>query len=226
MQALSSLGIEPFVIDIADTAENLPEFLQSKILIINITCKDIAAFGRLIKAIEKSAVEQVLFVSSTSVYEAANRVISESDGLESPQHPLVMIENQFLQNDCFESSVVRFGGLVGYSRHPGRFFRGGRTVKDPDSNVNLIHRDDCINILEKIVASGTWGETFNCCADTHPSKREFYSRATRQLGLPPPVFDESGDQPCKIISNAKVKRMLEYEFLYPDLMQIDFGESA
>jgi hypothetical protein len=66
-----------------------------------------------------------------------------------------------------------------------------------------------------------WGEVFNCCADTHPTKREFYTQAAESIGAPVPQFADSGDRSFKIISNEKVKRFLNYEFLHPDLMKIE-----
>jgi len=199
-------------------------FLRSQVLIINIPSKDIDGFKRLVNAIEHSEIESVLFVSSTSVYENQDTVISESDGAESQHHPLLIIEKLFRDSDEFETTIVRFGGLIGYNRHPGRFFRGNKVVNNPDSGVNLIHRDDCINIIEKIVANETWGEVFNACADSHPTKREFYTQAAGLLGAPAPIFAESDEEAFKIISNEKVKRVLDYSFVYPDLMTIRFAE--
>jgi hypothetical protein len=83
---------------------------------------------------------------------------------------------------------------------------------------------DCINIIEKIVANETWGEVFNCCADSHPSKRAFYSQAAGLPGVPAPMFAESDENAFKIISNERVKRALDYSFLYPHLMAIGFPE--
>ena len=224
LPALAALPAAAFVIDIGKPTDDIQAFLESAVLIVNITSKDIAGFERLVKAIENSGVEKVLFVSSTSVYPADSQLVSESDGKESPQHPLVIIENLFTQNPNFQTTILRFAGLVGYSRHPGRFFRGGKQVTNADSTVNLIHRDDCINIIDRIVSNEVWGETFNGCADTHPRKREFYARAARHLGVPPPVFADSSDQSFKRVDNRKLKRVLGYEFVYPDLMAIDFDE--
>jgi hypothetical protein len=110
--------------------------------------------------------------------------------------------------------------LIGYGRHPGRFFRKGRLIQNPDSHVNLIHRDDCIEIISRIIKKEVWGEVFNCCADTHPTKREFYTQAAKSIGLTAPDFEYSGTNSFKIISNEKVKRILNYEFLHPDLTKI------
>ena len=217
---LAALPGEACIVDIGKPLDDIDAFLQSNTLIVNITSKDIDGFERLVRKIQASAVESVLFVSSTSVYPVSCKVVSEAAGEESPDHPLVIIENLFRQSEQFRTTIVRFAGLIGGSRHPGRFFRGGKTVKNPDASVNLIHRDDCINILDRIVANDLWDETFNACADSHPSKREFYSQAAKIMGEPLPDFEGSDDHSFKIIDNRKLKRVLGYEFLHPDLMAI------
>ena len=178
----------------------------------------------MLRKIEASPIQAVLFVSSTSVYADKGKLVSEEAGDESPHHPLVIIENLFRQSGQFRTSIVRFAGLIGGSRHPGRFFRGGKMVKNANAGVNLIHRDDCINILDRIVANDLWGETFNACADTHPSKREFYSQAAKMAGAPLPEFEDSAAGSFKIIDNRKLKQVLGYEFLHPDLMAIRFEQ--
>ena len=219
---LSSIKVEPFIVDIERLPSNLQTFLDVNILIINIPSKNIDGFIGLLKEIENSEVEKLLFVSSTSVYENKNKTISESDGEESTISPLLTIENLFKNSSTMKTTIVRFGGLIGYSRNPGKFFSKGRIVHNPGSNVNLIHRDDCIEIISQIVEKEVWGEVFNCCADTHPTKREFYTNAAKSIGFPVPKFEDSGFTSFKIISNQKVKRILRYEFLHPDLMKIKF----
>ena len=91
-----------------------------------------------------------------------------------------------------------------------------------DAPVNLIHLDDCLGIIDAILQQQAWGETFNGCADTHPSKREFYSYARKLMGLPAPEFDTETEVKYKIISNQKIKTKLNYTFQHPDLMKIVF----
>ena len=219
---LTSLGATPFIIDIGSTTDSIQSFLQAEVLIINIPSKDIDSFRHLAQEIEQSPIKNMVFVSSTSVYDNTNTTIAESDGLESAQSPLLMIENLLKRCSRTQTTVVRFGGLIGYSRHPGKFFRQGRRVRHPDSRVNLIHRDDCIGIIRHIIDQEVWGEVFNCCADTHPTKRAFYTQATESIGEPAPEFEESATNPFKIISNQKVKDCLNYRFIHPDIMKIHF----
>lgn len=220
--ALRAINVEPFILDIENIPVNIQSFLQSNILIVNIPSKNIKAFSNLLKEIENSSVNEVIFVSSTSVYRDNNETISESNSVDLMQCPLHTIEEMFRNCGKIKTTIIRFGGLIGYSRHPGKFFGSGRIVKNPDANVNLIHRDDCIGIITKILENEVWNEVFNCCADTHPTKREFYTQTAHSIGQGTPNFESSNEIIFKIMSNVKVKKLLNYKFLHPDLMKIKF----
>lgn len=223
---LTSINAEPFIIDIEALSANIQPFLQTDIVIINIPSKNIDAFRNLLHEMNKSTIEKIIFVSSTSVYKNNNKTILEADGEESPLSPLSAIEDLFRNCGTLQTTIVRFGGLIGYTRNPGKFFSKRRPIHDPDSNVNLIHRDDCIGIISQIVRQEAWGEVFNCCADTHPTKREFYTYAATSIGGIAPEFADSDATSFKIISNQKVKQFLQYEFLHPDLMTIPFEKNT
>ena len=72
LQELLSAKVEPFIVDIDGLSSDIKTFLQTNILIINIPSKNIDGFIGLLREIEKSEVEKLLFVSSTSVYENNN----------------------------------------------------------------------------------------------------------------------------------------------------------
>ncbi len=217
---IATLKAEPFIVDIANINDDIQQFLTSEILVINITSKDLDDFAKLLGAIEQSEIKKVLFVSSTSVYDKTNTTISEADACESDDSPIFKIEKLLSSNKYIESTMIRFAGLIGYTRKPGGFFASGKTVKDPDAFVNLIHRDDCIAIIMKIIEQEIWNEVFNCCADTHPTKREFYSKAALAIGNKIPEFEKTASTSFKIISNQKIKERLNYQFIYADLMQM------
>jgi len=219
---LTSENITPFIIDIDQFNKHITTFLDSPILIINITSKNKDSFGNLITKIEQSSVERIIFISSTSVYQNGNTITSESDEAESAESALFQIENLFRNNNHFQTTIVRLAGLIGPQRHPGHFFRNGKKVQQANAPVNLIHLDDCIAIINEIIEQNVWGETFNACSDTHPTKREFYSHARQLLSLPPPEFIETDKEEYKIINNMKVKQTLNYSFKHPDVMKMTF----
>ena len=85
----------------------------------------------------------------------------------------------------------------------------------------MIHRDDCIGIIEQIIKKSIWNETFNACADTHPTRREFYSKAALAIGEDVPDFIETNSKNKKIISSHKLKMMLNFKFKYHNLLDIN-----
>ena len=214
-----------YLVDIDDLSNDIQAFLATEILIINITSKNKDGFANLIKQIETSTIKNVLFISSSSVYSPVNGVVSEDDGMESADSLLYQIEQMFKSNTHFKTTILRLSGLIGYSRHPGNFFKKGKVVQQPDAPVNLIHRDDCIGIITSILKQAAWGETFNGSASTHPTKREFYSYASGLLNIPNPEFStESDSDTYKIVSSEKVIKQLGYQFIYPDVMTIKYDE--
>ena len=53
----------------------------------------------------------------------------------------------------------------------------------------------------------------NACADGHPTKKEFYTRAALAIGLEPPTFADDVKE-YKIASNARLKELIGYEFIH------------
>lgn len=215
---LKSLGIFPFLIDIDAVQNNYSDFFNSEILIVNIPSKNIAGFQNLIKQIEKSGLKKVLFTSATSVYRNNNNSITEE--VPTKDIPLANIERLFSSSPNFDTTIVRFAGLFGYTRNPANFFPEGREIPNPEGFVNMIHQDDCVQIIQQIVFQEIWNEVFNACADTHPKRRAFYTSMYLKAGKRPPVFKEADPVTLKIISNQKLKDRLQYKFKFPDLLHI------
>ena len=223
--SFEQFGATPYIVDI-DQALFPKAFFESDILICNITSKNQAGFDKLIEHIADSQIQHVLFISSSSIYLNANAVVTEDGDAEDTDNVLFQIEQTFQSCPHFDTTILRLSGLIGYQRHPGRFFSNGKVVPQPDAPVNLIHRDDCIKLISQILEQSAWGDVFNGCADTHPTKRQFYSHARHLLGEHPPTFSDQTLGQTKTVSNAKIKQRLGYHFIYPDVMQIPFNETG
>lgn len=210
-------NIQPFLIDISQDEINA-DFLYSDILIIAITSKSEDDFTRWISNIEKSTIKKVIFISSTSVYPSLNKVMTEVD--ETINNSLAIIEDLFRINTHFKTTIIRFAGLFGGERHPANWFQNGRKIPQPIGFVNMIHRDDCIGIIEEIIAQNCFGETFNACSNHHPTRKEFYENAKKSRGFESPVFEENEVLSWKIISSEKVQKALNYSFIHDDLLEL------
>lgn len=209
-------GITPFIIDINNQDIYLSDFLVADVLIIAIPSKNTSAFKNLIKAIELAEVHKVIFVSSTSVYPFTNGIVTEET--ETKNSPLVDIENLLKANSTFETTIIRFGGLFGYDRKPGNFVKPGKKVDNPEGYINLIHRDDCIQIIEQLILKDVWNEVLNACSDDHPTRREFYLKEVKKLVKSTILFNEESENNYKLVNSQKLKNLLNYEFKHADLM--------
>jgi nucleoside-diphosphate-sugar epimerase len=217
IDVLESLDIEAHLVNISEL-EVFDLFLESDILVIAITSKDIDGFENLISQIQESSIQKVIFISSTSVYPSINKIMTEEDEVVQ-HHPLVRIENLFIENTSFETTVIRFAGLFGGERHPANWFKNGRKIPQPKGFVNMIHREDCIAIIHQIINQNCWNEVFNACADHHPTRRSFYTLAKLSKDFEVPEFEENEVYQWKIISSKKVQQVLDYEFIHNDLLK-------
>ncbi len=213
---LKSESITPYLIDISNLGDKISGFLNSEILIIAITSKNINDFKKLLKFIETSQIKKVLFVSSTSIYENLNQIVTEESPTKNSQ--LHQIEKLFIENKKIKTTIVRFGGLFGYNRKPGNFLPNHKKMEDPEGFVNLIHRDDCIKIIEQLISKNIWNTILNACADSHPKRRDFYTKENIKLGNKITLFNENSMNEYKIISSEKLKTVLDFNFKYSDLM--------
>lgn len=228
---LESEGITPFLVRLEEQqiSASVADFLaDSQILIINIPPKlrggstenFVAKITTLLPFIENSTVEKVLFVSSTSVYGEANEVVTEATVLNPDTEggrQLAIVENVLQKNSRFQTTILRFGGLISDDRNPVRFLSGRENIENPDTPINLIHQDDCIGIIEKIIALNSWGGTYNAVAPFHPTRQEYYTQKAIELNLALPKFAALNTIVGKTILNNKVIEVLDYSFIKPTL---------
>ncbi|GAA4046171.1 NAD(P)H-binding protein [Flavobacterium chungnamense] len=232
---LEKAGISAFQINLfEDRIEgNLDLFLSnSDVLIIDIPPKlrgnssenFVAKIQNIISFIEKSSVEKVIFVSSTSVYSDDNSIITE-ETIPNPDtesgRQLLEAEHLLRSNKNFQTTILRFGGLIGEDRHPIKFLAGRKNIENPESTINLIHQIDCIGIIEEIIEKGLrqaqsenwdWNEVFNAVAPFHPTRKDYYTQKAIELDLSLLEFDESRISIGKTILSEKVASVLNYEF--------------
>lgn len=226
-QRLTAAGKNAFQVNVRSESVSgsaVESFLEAAILILNITPNrdelEQEQFASLLPLIEASTIRKVLFVSATSVYPNVNRRVFEEEGIELKTHHLYRSERFLSENTSFETTVLRLAGLIGGERHPGRFFRKSGWIKNGNAPVNLIHRVDCIKIIQQIIEQNVWGETFNACSDTHPLKNDFYPLAAKSIGLDPPKVDLTGESKFKIVDNQKIKKQLQLQLDYPDVLDL------
>ncbi|WP_198554696.1 SDR family NAD(P)-dependent oxidoreductase [Flavobacterium sp. ALD4] len=228
---LEKVGIHPFLIALeADRISGpIEDFLKgSTILIIDIPPKlrginkenFVSKIEILIPFIEKSTIENILFISSTSVYGDDNDQVTEETVLNPDSESgkqLAIVEGVLQGNSRFKTTILRFGGLIGEDRNPIRFLAGRENLENPDAPINLIHQTDCIGIILKIIEKNSWGETYNAAAPAHPSREAYYTKKALKLNLVPPKFNHDTLSVGKTILEDKLVKKLNYTFTITNL---------
>lgn len=240
LSTFRDLGINPFLVILSEVegalenesvSKTITDFLaKSETLIIDIPPKlrgSAASFPtplemtfvkkieNLIPFIEKSTVKKVLFVSSTSVYGDENGMITEetepNPDTESGKQ-LLLAEALLQNNRNFETTILRFGGLIGEDRQPVKFLAGKENLENAEAPVNLIHQNDCIGVIQEIINQSKWNEVFNAVAPFHPTRSAYYTQKAIDLNLALPKFSSEKSNIKKTISSEKTERVLNYKF--------------
>ena len=205
LTALKNANINPFLIRIEENGiiGEMDIFLQNAtILIIDIPPKlrgaqsenFVSKIKNCIPFIEKAKIKKVIFISSTSVFADDNSVVTELT-VPRPESEsgkqLLEAENVLRANCNFDTTIIRFGGLYGADRHPAKMLAGKVNVANPNAPVNLIHLNDCIAIIEKIISSAAFEKIYNAVAPCHLTRQKYYTQKAQEFNLPAPLFDNS-----------------------------------
>lgn len=226
LKDIQSLGAQAELIDLNPASYAAPSgaFLNAETLIINIPPAIRRGKGdehfhqikRLVTDIQEQAttLKKIIYISSTSVYTLPGDKKEED---ADPDHILVKTEN-YLQENCKQNVLIlRPAGLFGYGRIiVNHLIRKKRTLDD--GPVNMVYRDDVVAIIDQLVSSHQTNNVWNVCADMHPKKSVFYPHIAEKSGLEKPDINTNVTTKGKTVNNNKIKKSLNYDFLYPDPM--------
>ncbi len=230
LKVLDEAGIKAFQIDLSPEmiGEGLKDFFETDILVISIPPR-VSKYGKehhvlqikdLIKRIKQyNPSLKIIFVSSTSVYQSNNTLVDENSPLNEKSQ-LVIVE-RMLQELPNQLTILRCGGLMGYDRFPAKY-SSGRIIKNGDTPVNYIHRDDVIGIIHTLILQDIWDETFNISSPIHPTRKEVFTKNCQSKGLPLPIFEVDQEEPYKIISPQKIILRTNYNFKYENPLDFNY----
>jgi len=227
---LQNSRIKPFLISLSESGieGSISGFLNSDVLIVDVPPKlrglekenFVSKIQNLVHFIENSTIQNVLFISSTSVYADDNTIITE-EKTPNPDNEsgrqLYESEQLLQKNKNFKTTILRLGGLIGDDRHPIKFIAGKENLENPDGPINLIHQKDCIGIILKIIQNDIWNETFNAAAPFHPTRENYYIEKAQSLNLPEPKFKPEKNSVGKTIDSQKLRQILGYDFSFKKL---------
>lgn len=111
-------------------------------------------------------------------------------------------------------TILRLEGLIGNDKHPVKHLSGKKEIPNGNSPVNLIHLDDVIGLIDRIIERKYWGEVLNACYPNHSIKKVYYTQKAEKLNIPLPEFkDELGSR--KLILSEKSTDDLGFNYCIP-----------
>ncbi|HXH30715.1 MAG TPA: NAD(P)-binding domain-containing protein [Bacteriovoracaceae bacterium] len=147
----------------------------------------------------------VIFISSTSV-------ISKNSAALKPQE-------EWVRGTFLSWTILRFGGLLGNTRHPGKILSGRKGLNHPRWPVNLLHLDDAVGFTLRVIEMNLFGKVFNVVCDEHHTREEFYCDFAKRAGIAVPEFTPEDTSTGPRICNEDVKQ--HYAFKRPTLLGQD-----
>ncbi|MEO9891941.1 NAD(P)H-binding protein [Aurantibacter sp.] len=226
LHSLKEVGINAFKIVITEEQleGDIVEFLKdTEIVVINVPPKlrgikkenYVKKMQLLHQAIAQSSVQKILFISSTAVYGAVEGEVSEETEPEPATESgrqMLSAENIFTDNRQFQTTILRFGGLIGGNRHPINMLSGRSNLSNGNHAINLIHRNDCICIIAEIIKNNWWNELFNGVYPHHPKKRDYYHSEAIKNNLQPPDYKQDNYKKGKIVNSDRLIFVKKYKF--------------
>lgn len=237
VKRLSSKGLEVVRFSLNPHPEGLSfhKLFQSEILVVNIPPRTRSGNGEfhleqlkyLRRLIDSSLIKKVIFVSSTGIYPGSPSEVKYTEGLpltleNAGNEILLRAENLMEKDRNYDLTIVRFGGLMGKDRIPGKYFSGKENVAG-NTKVNFIHQNDAMGILTWVIEKELWNQTFNGVAPIHPLRKEIYEKNAAELGMDPPAsYQNEPEGMDRLIDSEKILSV-GFEFEFPDPRGFPYG---
>lgn len=228
LDLLKKHHIEGFLVHLNENSisGNYTELLaESKTVVINIppglkrnpNKNHVAEIAHLVSAIEDHNIKNVLYISSTSVFNDETHFLeiidtTKPNAISDSAKQLIEIEQLLQNNPNFYTTILRFGGLFDEERHPAKYLSGRKDVSNPEAPINLIHKEDCIQIIADILKNNLYNLSINAVHPNHPDKKTYYSAYCQHHSLPLPEFSTSTESKGKRVNSAKLIQLLNYTF--------------
>ncbi|HIP30217.1 MAG TPA: hypothetical protein EYG93_01540 [Sulfurospirillum arcachonense] len=153
-------------------------------------------------------IKQVIFSSSTSIYQNTNDDKRENSSLKTDNQ---IVEAEKILEKFSNNCILRFAGLMGEERYLAKYYSS--TVQNAQTIVNHIHLEDAIGIIEEIISKNVRG-TYNICAPLHPTKEKVIKEQCKILNHKEPFF-EKGDNKKAVIITDKIDKKIFYMYKHP-----------
>ena len=104
---------------------------------------------------------------------------------------ILLKQEEWVQAHFNTWTILRFGGLVGGNRRPGKYLAGKKNLPGRFWPVKLLDRDDAISFTRKVIDEKIQYQILDVYEKTDLTREEFYIKFCQENGLEIPEFDQS-----------------------------------
>lgn len=207
-----NLGFESYVLNEENT-NKLSKLLVCDYLFINFPPSKFEDYNNFLNTIYKNTkdIKKIIFISSTSIYPKDDAIYNENSTISNSSSKKVFEAEKEIKDKT--DVIFRCSGLIGEQRVAGRRL-SKKEVKDSDSKINYIHRDDIISATKFVIDNDING-IFNLAAPQHPTKKEVYEKNSVKYGFESPIFLNEFKKNRIIDGNKITKLGFEYKYKNP-----------
>lgn len=207
-------SFKTFLFDIQGPAFD-PQLIDCDVLIYTIPPLEPKLVDNFFKRLNPD--QKCIFISSTSVYGKSQGPCNEgSPRLPESKNGKILVETETLLRSYLKNlTIIRPAGLYGEDRHPINILQGRSGLTNGEELTHLVHRNDCISALEKIIQLDIWNEDFNLINDCRIKKSLYYTEAAKSRGLIPPLYITDPNViflNATSLSNQKSKKLLSLTY--------------
>jgi nucleoside-diphosphate-sugar epimerase len=222
---LEKIAVKPFAADISESG-SLDSLAGEFDWVVNLVSSDkggapeyrqvyVEGNRNLIDWARKHPVKKLVYTSSTSVYAQNDGSAVKETSLAAPtiETSQILLEAEKILLEpapAVPSVVLRVAGIYGPER--GHLFKQylKNEAKIPGQGariINMIHRDDLVEVIITALKNGRAGEIYNAVDDEPVSLLHFYRWLSETLGkwMPPFVSEEESPERKRALTNKKVQ---------------------
>lgn len=241
---IAACGIDPVVLDVADVTRLRAVLGTRDVVILSAGAgrgrrdyRSVYLDGvtNVLAAVSGTPVTRLIYTSSTRVYgqDDGSAVTETSPTVPGDDEGQILLDAErtwlagaartaaFVARDRAKrltATVLRLGGIYGPGRDPRERIAAvaGQTREDGNVYVNLVHVDDIVAALVRLVSVPYHG-VLNLCDDRPVLRRVYYDALLREAGLAAVEWQGAAEEAPrgKQVSNALIKRVLGLVLRHP-----------
>lgn len=212
LSLLEEKGIDAALLELTPMpkGKDFNKLFQADIMVINVPPKSRTSTPEFYREqikylkyqLQNSAVEKVIFISSTSYYPNSGKAVDENTSfdLQNGSNQAVVWGEHEISQISQKLSILRCGGLMGAERIPGKWF-SGKPTSGGETPVNYIHLEDIIYVILEILEINEWPALRNLVNQKHLTRKEVAKVMAQKYNFEEPLWVAPQKTPFKKVKS-------------------------